>query len=257
MIISTIFALLALSGLIVSGLRISAALVFKSRQFVAIFPFLLMAVSAHGQAVSPDPQRQSLGSMNSSGEVYLNESRAPSELTVFPGDALRTGGTGMAILTNGGNNSLQIFRQTQILFTADPHYFAELKAGTISVKSVGGGGETVVRAGNFVVVPTNRNETTAATIESKPDGSFIITCTTGNIGVIPMQEAPGIFLQAGQSGQISPKGELATLEKPPPSTQVAGKSHRTLIYLGLAAGAAAGAAAGLAAGHGPVSPVAP
>lgn len=220
--------------------------------------FFLLATSACGQAVPPAPQRQSLGSLNSSGEVYLNESRAPSELTVFPGDALRTGDTGMAILTIGGNNSLQIFRQTQILFTADPHYFAELNAGTISVKSVGGGGETVVRAGNFVVVPTNRNETTAATIESKPDGSFVITCTAGNIGVIPMQEAPGIFLQAGQSGQISPKGELATLEKTPPaSTQVAGKSHRTWIYLGLAAGAAAGAAAGLAAGHGPVSPVAP
>src|SRR6202162_2369842 len=135
-----------------------------------LLPFLLLAASAHGQVASPDPQRQSLGSLNSSGEVFVNGTRAPSELTIFPGDAVRTGETGTAILTTSGNNSFQISRQSQVVFAGDPHYFAELESGGISVKSLEGTSGAVVRAGNFAVVPTNRNERTTATIEKLTDG---------------------------------------------------------------------------------------
>lgn len=225
-----------------------------------LLPFLLLAASAHGQVASPDQQRQSLGSLNSSGEVFVNGSRAPSELTIFPGDAVRTGETGTAILTTSGNNSFQIPRQSQVVFAGDPHYFAELESGAISVKSLEGTSGAVVRAGNFAVVPTNRNERTTATIEKLADGSFVVTCSAGNVGVIPLQQAPGLFLQAGQSARISPKGELAALDKPTPAgTQAAGRRH-LWIYLGLAGGGiAAGTAAAvvLSENHAPISPVAP
>jgi hypothetical protein len=224
-----------------------------------LLPFLLLAASAHGQVASPD-QRQSLGSLNSSGEVFVNESRAPSEVTIFPGDAVRTGETGTAILTTTGNNSFQISRQSQVVFAGDPHYFAELESGGISVKSLEGTSGAVVRAGNFAVVPTNRNERTTATIEKLADGSFVVTCSAGNVGVIPLQQAPGLFLQAGQSARISPKGELAALDKPlSAGTQSAGRRH-LWIYLGLAGGGiAAGTAAAvvLSENHAPISPVAP
>jgi hypothetical protein len=224
-----------------------------------LLPFLLLAASAHGQVASPD-QRQSLGSLNSSGEVFVNESRAPSEVTIFPGDAVRTGETGTAILTTSGNNSFQISRQSQVVFAGDPHYFAELESGGISVKSLEGTSGAVVRAGNFAVVPTNRNERTTATIEKLADGSFVVTCSAGNVGVIPLQQAPGLFLQAGQSARISPKGELAALDKPlSAGTQSAGRRH-LWIYLGLAGGGiAAGTAAAvvLSENHAPISPVAP
>lgn len=96
------------------------------KKLAFLFSFLLLAASAHGQVASPDPQRQSLGSLNSSGDVFVNGSRAPSEVTIFPGDAVRTGETGTAILTTSGNNSFQIARQSQVVFAGDPHYFAEL-----------------------------------------------------------------------------------------------------------------------------------
>src|ERR1700691_3825563 len=47
------------------------------------FPSLLLAAPAAGQGAAPDAQRESLGSLNSAGEVYVNETKAPTELTIF------------------------------------------------------------------------------------------------------------------------------------------------------------------------------
>jgi hypothetical protein len=224
-----------------------------------LLPFLLLAASAYGQGVSPD-QRQSLGSLNSSGEVFVNDSRAPSEVTIFPGDAVRTGETGTAILTTSGNNSFQIPRQSQVLFAGEARYFAEVKSGAISVRSMGDTSGAVVRAGNFVVVPTNRNERSTTTIEKMPDGSFLVTCTAGNVGVIPLQQAPGLYLQAGQSARISPAGELTALNTPTSGTTQSAGRRRVWLYVGLAGGGiAAGTAAAivLSEHHAPISPVAP
>ncbi len=222
---------------------------------------LLVCGLAHGQAASTDPQRQSLGSLNSVGEVFVNESPAPSELTIFPNDTVRTGETGTAILTTSGNTSFQTSPLSRVVFTGDPRYFVELSSGTISVKSAAGASGAVVRAGNFVIVPTNRNERTIATINRKADGSAVIACLAGNVGVIPMQEAPGLFLEAGQSARISATGELAAVAASSPVPAPApGKSHRTLIYLGLAGGGvAAGTTAALIfrGNHQPVSPMSP
>jgi hypothetical protein len=227
--------------------------------------FLLLAAPAHAQVDSPGSQRQSLGSLNSAGEVFVNESQAPSELTIFSGDAVRTGETGTAILTTSGNNSLQISRRSQVVFTEDARYFAELKSGTIFVKSLGGAAGTVVRAGSFAVVPANRNVQTMVTIEKLGDGSYLLTCSAGNVGIVPLQEAPGLFLQAGQSARISPKGELVAEQAPAPAStpaaaQSAGRSNRLWLYLGLAGGGiAAGVAAAVASGgtHPPISPSSP
>jgi hypothetical protein len=228
---------------------------------VLALQFSSFVLSAHGQTGSPEPQRQVLGSLYTEGEVYVNDSRAPSGLSIFPGDVLRTSQTGSAILTTSGKGSLQISSLTQIIFSGDPRFVAELKMGSISVKSVGGAGRAVVRAGNFVVVPTNPDEQASATIETMADGSFFITCSAGNVGVIPLQGAPGLFLQAGQSGRISPNSDLVALERPAPTlNQPAGKKRFPWIYLVLAGGGAA-AAAGLAISHGgtppPVSPSSP
>jgi len=222
---------------------------------------LLLTASAHGQGVAPDPQRQSLGSLSSVGDVFVNESPAPSELTIYSGDTVRTGPSGAAILTAVGNNSFQVSRQSSVVFTGDSRYFAELKSGTISMKSSGGTAAAVVRAGNFVVVPTNRNEQTSATIEGTADGAFLVTCLGGSVGVIPLGQVSGLFLQTGQSARISAKGELAAAATPgPPTPQSAGKSHAGWILFGLAgAGAATGIALAVVNGgtHAPVSPTAP
>jgi hypothetical protein len=225
-------------------------------------PSLVLAAPAPGQGGLPDAQRQSLGSLNSAGEVYVNETKAPSELTIFSGDTVRTGPTGTAMLTTSGNNSFQISGQSQVVFAGDPRYFAELKMGTVSVKALAGG--AAVRAGNSAVVPANRNERTVATIERTANGSFLVTCSAGSVGILPLNQAQGLFLQAGQAARISATGELSAEQAPagptgPSTTQSAGKSRNTWIYLGMA-GAGAGAAAGVAlalTSHTPLSPSAP
>jgi hypothetical protein len=236
----------------------AAALVFAGMMASSS---LLLATPAAGQGAAPDAQRESLGSLNSAGEVYVNETKAPTELTIFSGDTVRTGPTGTAMLTTSAGNSFQIPAQSQVVFAGDPRYFAELKAGTISVKALGG---AAVRAGNSAVVPTNRTDRSTITIQKMADGSFLVTCSTGNVGILPMNQAPGLFLQAGQSARISAAGELSASQAPagssgPAGTQSAGRSRSVWIYVGLA-GAGAGAAAGIAlavSGHSPVSPSAP
>jgi hypothetical protein len=238
--------------------KLAAAFVFAGAM---AFPSLLLAVPAAGQGAAPDAQRESLGSLNSGGEVYVNETKAPTELTIFSGDTVRTGPTGTAMLTTSAGNSFQIPAQSQVVFAGDPRYFAELKVGTISVKALGG---AAVRAGNSAVVPTNRNERTTVTIQKTADGSFIVTCSAGNVGILPMNQAPGLFLQAGQSARISEAGVLSADQAPagtngPAGTQSAGRNRTTWIYVGMAV-AGAGAAAGIAlavSGHSPVSPSAP
>lgn len=227
-------------------------------------PSLLCAAPAPKQGGSPDAQRQILGSLNSAGEVYVNESKAPTELTIFAGDTVRIGQTGTAMLTTSNGNSFQISALSQVVFAGDPRYFAELKMGTISVKVPGGTSGAAVRAGDSAIVPTNRNERTVVTIERTANGSFLVTCTMGNIGILPMNQSQGLFLQAGQAARISPNGELSADQGPAGSTasgaaQTAGKRHMAWIYVGMA-GAGAGAAAGIAlavANHSPVSPSAP
>jgi hypothetical protein len=230
---------------------------------------LLLATLAHAQGASPDAQRPNLGSLTSNGEVYVNQSRAPSELTLYSGDSVRTGDTGAATLTTAEDKSFQIAHNSEVAFTEDAHYFAELKSGAIAIKSLGATSGAAVRAGNFVVVPTNRNERVILTIEKTADGSFLVACSAGNVGIVPLQEGSGLFLQPGRSARISPQGQLTAVEAGAPAitpvstaapAQSAGRSHRLWLYLGLAGGGiAAGTAAAIAAGgnHPPVSPSAP
>jgi hypothetical protein len=241
--------------------------VFLTLAFVQ--QFLMLPTLAGAQGASLDGQRQSLGSLTSNGEVRVNQAPAPSELTLYSGDSVRTGETGTATLTTPEDKSFQLSRNSEVAFTEDAHYFAELKSGTIAVKSAGGAAGAVVRTGNYVVVPTNRNERTILTIERAPDGTFLVTCTAGNMGIIPLQGGSGLFLQAGRSARISPQGQLAAVDAAPPvltpastsgPAQSAGRSHRLWLYLGLAgAGVAAGTAAAIAAGgnHPPMSPSSP
>jgi len=230
---------------------------------------LTLPALARAQGASLDGQRQSLGSLTSNGEVRVNQSPAPSELTLYSGDSVRTGGNGSATLTTPEDKSFQISANSEVTFAEDAHYFAELKSGSISVKSVGGTAGAVVRAGNFVVVPTNRNERTILTLERTADGAFLVTCTAGNVGILPLQGGSGLFLQAGRAARISPQGQLAAVDASAPAVtpastsapaQSAGRSHRLWLYLGLAGGGvAAGTAAAIAASsnHPPMSPSAP
>jgi len=234
---------------------------------VALAVLVLCPLLAQANPSSAAQAKQPLGSLSAVGQVYVGNSVAPSESTVFTGDTLRTDPTATATFTISGKGSFAIASSSQLVFTGSQQYVAELKSGIVVMSSESGPTGLNLRTGNYVVVAVTRGEQSAAKIESAADGSFVVSCSQGSIGVVPLQGAPnGVFLQPGQSVTISPQGELSsptatvasTTTTPTPSNPSppsATKSNKTaLIILGVAGGAGAIAAAA-AAGHGGSSTV--
>jgi hypothetical protein len=237
---------------------------------------LLSPALAYSRALSQEQERRPLGSLSTVGEVYVNDSRAPAESTVFSGDILTTGQSGTATFAMSGKGTFKISSQGVLVFAGDPQYVAELKSGTVVMSSFAGATDIVLRAGNFTVGPVVTEEHSTAKIDREADGSFLVSCLEGSVGVLPLKGAAGRFLQAGQALSISPEGELvapkqlpAPLAAPTPSpaptptttptTSGNKKSYKGWIILGLAGAGAAGAAAAAAGGGGghPVSPSSP
>ena len=54
---------------------------------------------------------------------------APAESTVFTGDTVRTADTATATFTLSGKGSFGIASRTQLVFTGNQQYLAELKSG--------------------------------------------------------------------------------------------------------------------------------
>jgi ferric-dicitrate binding protein FerR (iron transport regulator) len=226
---------------------------------------LSMLPSADGQSVSQEQQRQPLGSLSTVGEVYVNGSRALNESTVFTGDNVLTAVGGTATFTTSGTGSIKISPLSQVLVAGEPGYVAELKLGAAVMSSASGPSGVTLRIGTFVAVPTVRDQQTSASIERKADGSFVVSCLEGSVGVLPLQGGNGLFLQSGQSLIITASGELVTQEKPAtapeataPAVTQAKKSYTGWIILAVAGAGGAGAAAALVSRGGKsVSPSAP
>jgi hypothetical protein len=234
---------------------------------LAFFPAV-----AQGGAASQDQQRQPLGSLSIVGEARVNDSQPPAESTIFSGDTLRTGQNGTATFATSGKGSLKIFPDSQVGFPGNPQYTADLKSGMAVMSSQSGSTGISVRAGNSVVVAVTAGEQSTSMIETAADGSFFISCLDGSVGVIPLEGASGLFIQAGQFVRISPTGELAAVEKPPapgappaappptaPTTPTSSKStsHIGWILLAVAGGVGAAAAAAKAGSGGGAPAVSP
>lgn len=230
---------------------------------LAFFP-----AAARGAASTQDQQKEPLGSLSIIGGALVNGSQPPAESTIFSGDSLRTGADGTATFTTGGKGSLKIFPASQVEFPGNPQFMADLKAGTAVMSSQSGSTGISVRAGKSVVVAVTAGEQSTSKIEAAADGSFLITCLDGSVGVIPLEGANGLFIQAGQFVSISPTGDLNAVEKPPargapptppapstPTTQTTQTSsskntHVGWIILAVAGGVGAAVAAAKAGGGG-------
>jgi len=204
---------------------------------------VLSLTASYSRVSAQERQKEPLGSLSSTGEVYVNNSPAPAESTIFAGDTLRTGETGTATFTVSGKGDLKVSRQSQLVFSDGAQYAAELNAGTIVLDSSSGPTGVTLRAGGFVVVPAVRDQVTSARIDQATNGSFRITSLDGTVAVIPLEGTSGQILQVGQSVSISTRGELAS----PALAQPAGHTH--WILLGLAGAGATTAAGAAAAGH--------
>ena len=218
---------------------------------------ILFTALANTRPASGAQEKQPLGSLSSVGQVYVSNAVVPAESTIFTGDALRTDDMATATFTLSGKGSYEIASRSQLVFTGSQQYVAELKSGIVVMSSMSGPSGINLRVGNFLVVAVTQGEQSTSKIDSAADGSFVVSCSEGSVGIVPTEGPPnGIFLQTGQSVTISPQGELSaptatvasTGTAPASQPQTVKNSHTGWIILGVAAGGGAAAAAALA-GH--------
>ena len=240
-------------------------------------------------------QNQALGSVTTVGPVYINGVPAPTDLTIFPGDTLKTAELGSAAFSIGGKGSFKILSNSEMVFPLDPRYSGELKAGSVVMNSFNGATDVSLRVGNYVVAPVIEAQQSTSQVVRRADGSFTISCLEGSVGMIPLEGATGRVLQSGESITILPSGELdiakatgaasgaapaptptpapatppsttepASTTPPAPEAPVPPVQHKDktkeYILIGVIAGGAVGIAAGVAGaghGHSSVSPSTP
>src|ERR1700728_873486 len=141
--------------------------------------FLLTAAGAQGR--TRGQEHEPLGSLSSAGEVYVNNSPAPADATIFTGDTVRTGATGTATFTSSVEGTFQVLPGSQIAFNGGDQYAAELQAGAVVASSQRGPQGLSVRAGSYTVVGATEGELSSAKIEREADGSFAVTCLGGGM----------------------------------------------------------------------------
>jgi hypothetical protein len=254
--------------------------------------FCALPLVAGAPRAARKAQNQAVGSMTTVGPVTINGVPAPADLTIFPGDALKTGDMGSAAFSMSGKGAFKILSNSEMVFPPDPRYSAELKAGSVVMNSFNGATDISLRVGNYVVTPVIEAQQSTSQVVRHADGSFTVTCLEGSVGMIPLEGTTGRVLQAGESVNILPSGELdiakaprvtgaapkqtptpenkpspaeqASTTQPPPEAPVPPVQHKDktkeYILIGVIAGGAVGIAAGVAgAGHGnsSVSPSTP
>jgi hypothetical protein len=225
--------------------------------FLYLFVLPQFSTTGYARGVSQEQQKESLGSLSSIGEVYVNDSAAPVESTIFSGDRMRTGETGTATFTVSGKGTLKILPGSEVVFPGNYQFTAELRNGRVVLSSISGPSGITLRVGNFVLVSSIREQSATAKIEGAANGSFAVLCLEGSVGVLTVEGKSGQFLPAGQSLRIS-GGEV--LSAVPSAKNIAGHNFQSgWLYLGLGGAAAAAAAAGMGRGGGKqsISPSAP
>jgi len=201
------------------------------------------SISAWSVTPQQEKLREKLGSLTGQGlgDVYLNDSLISATSNVSSGDKIRTGESSEATLVVAGKGSLKISALSQIVLSGNEQYTAELEKGTVLLNSDPGSDGLIVRIGNYLLVPPVRSIATALRLSRAQDGSFLVSCLEGKIGVLSLESKSGQLLQAGQSLTVSAQSELLASSPTPKSKH----SSRVGWILGLA-GAGAGAAAAFA-----------
>jgi len=223
------------------GAKFSAFAVALTKVNLLLLLLSAFPIPSYGRGSQQEQSREPLGSLTSVGEVYLNDSLAPGEATIFPGDKVRTGETGTAAFAMSGKGTVKISPLSRVVFSGSYEFTAALEAGTIVLNTITGPKGLTLRIGNNVVVPYTRQKSATLQVTRAPDGSIHVACLDGSAGVLTMDGNVGQFLQAGQSTSISASSNFLSA---PSTPEGAGSSHHPgWILLGLAGAGAAAAAA--------------
>jgi ferric-dicitrate binding protein FerR (iron transport regulator) len=220
---------------------IFAAAALNVSLFLALL--FLLSIPVWARTSQQEQSREKLGSLTSSGDVSVNDLPISGTSTVSSGDKIRTWELGEATVAVAGKGTLKIHPLSQVILSGNDQYTAELEKGTVQLNSFSGSDGLIVRIGNYIVVPSVRSIATTLRVTRAEDGSFLIYCLDGKIGVLTVEGKSGQFLQAGQSLTVSTKSELLASSPAPKSKR---NSNTRWILLGLAGAGAAGAAAALA-----------
>ena len=192
-----------------------------------LFPLGLPAQQDASDNGEQAQEHRPLGSLTSTGEVYVNGVPATADMTVFTGDSMRTGAAGSSTFTIGGQGSVKASANTELDFSANPLFVAELKNGMVVMSTVPGAPNMKVRAGTFVVVAetgdadTNAVQTTCQ-MQHLADGSFQITSVTGSVGVIALEGPETVFIKAGESVSVTAAGQLSQTAGTPDPVRLLG-----------------------------------
>jgi hypothetical protein len=206
-----------------------------------------------------------VAALQPTGEVRVNDYPVPQSWTIFTGDRVLTGADGVAAISVSGRGTLLMLPGSLVSFPDQPQFLADLERGGVTLRSLPDTSGFRIRLGKFVAAPVPPAESVTE-IERGVDGSFRITCSKGSVGLIEMDGARSLFLDATESATIRADGTLQQLEAPAPTpapTQPqTRKRRRAWLPWVLAGGGAAGAAAALAGRGGatqrpPVSPSQP
>ena len=227
-----------------------------SSLMVALLAISNLLTPTVAQAGKRSQEHQALGSLSSVGEVYVNNSPAPGDSTIFTGDTVRTGKAGTATFTGSAQGTFQISPQSQLAFNGGDQYVAELQSGMVVMSSRSGPQGLNLRVGSFTAVGVTDGEQSTSKIEKGADGSFTVTCLDGSVILVPTAGSNGLLMQAGQTVNISGQGQLSAVKEtgtvPPPSTTPGTvqqkKSYTMWIVIGAAGAGGVGAALALA-GH--------
>jgi hypothetical protein len=219
--------------------------------------FYALPTPSYGRGPQQEQAKEPLGSLTGVGEVYVNENPAPGESTIFSGDRVRTGESGAASFVMSGKGTLKIAPQSQVVFSGDYQFTAELETGTLVLNTITGPNGLSLRIGNYVVVAYSRRQSATLQVMRAPNGAVTVSCVDGTAGVLTLEGKVGQYLQAGQSMTVSASSFLSPYSSP---TKGAGEStHSRWLLVGLAGAGAAAALAFLTHGNAgqSISPSAP
>jgi hypothetical protein len=233
-----------------------------SSLLLALLAISNLLIPTVARAGTRSQEHQPLGSLSSVGEVYVNNSPAPADSTIFSGDTVRTGAAGTATFTSSAQGTFQISAQSQVAFNGGDQYVAELQSGMVVMSSMRGPQGLNLRLGSFTAVGVTDGEQSTSKIEKAGDGTFAVTCLDGSVILVPTAGSNGLLMQAGQTVTISGQGQLSAVKEmappnPTPGTVQQKKNYTLWIVIGAAGAGAAGIGAALGGKHSSTPPVSP
>jgi hypothetical protein len=155
------------------------------------------------------PQAPTLGSLQVTGEAYVNGMRAVAEQTIFVGDTVRTGADGRgAVMMPVG--ALTLGPGTEVAF-GSASLLGTVRMGTVEVRTLQAGQSLEIQFGNQVTYLPYFEGQSAGIVTVGADRSARIECRVGSVSLTANQGSGVVSLGPGQFVTIAPDGKLGSI----------------------------------------------